>query len=224
MKVMGLILAAGLSRRMGEFKPLMRLGAKTLLEQSIDSLLAGGAERVVIVLGFRADDVARLLRKAYPAHRLLPVLNPAYASTDMLASIQIGLRAMPPCDACLLLPGDMPAVSPDTMRLLADTMRAGNANVVFPMVGGFRKHPPLIRASCIRDILSYRGEGGLRGLWRQYGDRLADVPVSDEGCLLDADTAEDFQRLTSYFETQNCFSDSPLADATPKTDMEGERL
>ena len=198
MNITGLILAAGLSRRMGTFKPLLKIGDKTLLELSVRSLLQGGASRVVVVLGYRAQEVAAMLRMAYPTQVLL-AFNPDYDTTDMLRSIQIGFRAMPPGgDACLLLPGDMPAVSPSTMRLLAEAMRATGAKVVFPTLNGHRKHPPLISLACAGDIIAYRGESGLRGLWAQYEGMLAEVPVTDEGCLMDADTAEDFSRLEAF--------------------------
>ena len=41
-RIGGLILTAGLSSRMGDFKPLMPLRDKTLIENSIDSMLLCG--------------------------------------------------------------------------------------------------------------------------------------------------------------------------------------
>ena len=198
MKTTGLLLAAGLSRRMGEFKPLMRFEGKTLLECSIDSMLEGGAESVVVVLGYRAEEVQAVLRGAYGPERLRLAYNSAYETTDMLASIKIGIRALPPLDAFLLLPGDMPAVGRDTFHALQEVMRKTGAKVVFPTVEGHRKHPPLISGACARDILSYIGGGGLRGMWQNYAGEIAEVAVTDEGCLMDADTMDDFRRLTDY--------------------------
>lgn len=50
-RIGGLILAAGLSSRMGDFKPLMPLRGKTLIENTIDSLLLCGVAPIVVVLG-----------------------------------------------------------------------------------------------------------------------------------------------------------------------------
>lgn len=201
MRTAGLILAAGLSRRMGDFKPLMRFGGKTLLECSIDSLLEGGAESVVVVLGHRAGEVSAALRQgAYGPERLRLAFNPAYETTDMLASIKIGIRALPPCDAFALLPGDMPAVGRETFLALRETMRETGAKVVFPTLDAHRKHPPLISSACARDILSYAGGEGLRGMWGNYPGEIAEIAVEDPGCLLDADTMDDFHRLTDYLQ------------------------
>lgn len=197
MKLSGLVLAAGLSSRMGAFKPLMRIGDKTLVEHSVESLFRGGAEIVTVVLGFRAREIQELLDKAF-AKRVRFALNPAYETTDMLASIKAGISALAPCDAFFLLPGDMPAVAESTMSALASALAGTGAPVAMPTIEGRRKHPPLIRASCIGDILSYDGEGGLRGIWQSYEGRIAEVAVQDRGCLLDADKMDDFIKLSRY--------------------------
>ncbi len=196
----GLVLAAGLSSRMGAFKPLMRIGGKTLIEHSVESLFRGGAESVTVVLGFRAPEVHRLLSERYSAESVRFALNPAYETTDMLASVKAGLSVLAPCDAFFLLPGDMPAVAESTMRALASALAETDAPVAIPAVDGRRKHPPLIRASSISGILSYEGEDGLRGIWRGYGNRVAEVSVSDKGCLLDADDMDGFRELSRYME------------------------
>lgn len=200
MKTAGLVLAAGQSQRMGDFKPLMCIQERTLLETAIQSLFDGGVQHVTVVLGHRAAEVEALMRKEFDAKRVGFVANTAYENTDMLHSIQIGLRVLPPCDAFYLLPGDMPAVKPSTFRALAMALAEGDTRVAFPMFTGRRKHPPLIRSDCMADILGYEGVGGLRGIWQAYTGKIAEVPAEDEGCGLDADTMEDFAVLKRYLE------------------------
>lgn len=67
----GLIVAAGLSKRMGQFKPLMPLQGKTVIENAINSMLESGVHQVVIVLGYRADEVEHCLRSRYQNEILL---------------------------------------------------------------------------------------------------------------------------------------------------------
>ncbi len=217
MKLSGLVLAAGLSSRMGAFKPLMRIGDKTLVQHSAESLFRGGAEVVTVVLGFRAREVQELLSRAF-AERVRFAINPAYETTDMLASIKAGIAALVPCDAFFLLPGDMPAVAESTMAALVSALAGIDASVAMPTIDGRRKHPPLIRASCIGDILPYGGEGGLRGIWRCYEGRIAEVAVQDRGCLLDADKMDDFQTLSRYLISRQRLTQ---AGAVPALDMIG---
>jgi len=199
MKISGLILAAGLSSRMGAFKPLMMIENKPMIVHSVESLFRGGAETVTVVLGYRADEVKDVLTRAFH-RRVNMVINSDFATTDMLTSIKVGLTALPICDAFFLLPGDMPAIAKETLHLLVQKMEQKKASVVIPTIENRRKHPPLIGASCINDIRSYNGENGLRGLWHSYGNCMIGVPVQDEGCLLDADQIDDFLKLKHYLK------------------------
>lgn len=187
----GLILAAGLSRRMGEFKPLLPLGKKTILETTIDSMLPH-VERIVVVLGYRAEEIeARLAH--YPKDRLILVRNPEYETADMLTSIKCGLREMPPCQAFYLLPGDMPNIDSLTFKRLKENALP-EKSVIFPTIDGYRKHPPLIHYELIGDILNFSEDGGLRQLWKRLDAPILEIPVNDPGCSIDLDTPEQYHR------------------------------
>ena len=197
--VCGLILAAGLSTRMGEFKPLMPLRGKTLIENTVDSVFDGGAVSVTVVVGYRGEELSALLNARY-AERAHIVWNPDYAATDMLRSIQIGCQALPPCDGFFLLPGDMPVVRRETFRRLAEAWSPEVPGVVFPMLDGYRKHPPLIDFRLVPELLAYKGEGGLRELWRRQEKWIRTVPVDDEGVWVDLDTQTDYQTCREKFD------------------------
>ncbi len=200
MKVNGLILAAGLSSRMGSFKPLMPVGEETLIERSIQSMLGGGVAHVTVVLGYQADQVETVLRRRFSHQEVGIVRNPDYESTDMLASAKIGAAALPPCVAFFLLPGDMPAVDGETFLLVRAALQKTGAKLAFPTFSGRRKHPPLVSAECIPSILAFHGGGGLREVWKQYEGETAEVAVDDTGCTLDTDTPDDYRRLLRYIE------------------------
>ena len=80
---------------MGEFKPLLSLRGKTVIENTVESVLQGGAETVAVVTGYRAAEAEAALSRF--GSRVRFVRNPDYAQTDMLGSIRLGVRALPPC-------------------------------------------------------------------------------------------------------------------------------
>lgn len=196
--ICGLILAAGLSSRMEEFKPLMPLRGKTLIENAIDSMLDGGVRQVVVVIGHRADELEALLVPKYGS-RVILARNPDYATKDMLHSVQVGCCAMPECDAFFLLPGDMPVIRRSTFRTV-QSVRDGSISVIFPTLDGYRKHPPLIDCRLIPEILAFRGSGGLRQFWNERTSIIRTVSVDDQGVWVDLDTQEDYAKCKTIYE------------------------
>jgi CTP:molybdopterin cytidylyltransferase MocA len=199
--VCGLVTAAGLSSRMGAFKPLLPLGDRTVIECTVDSLLAAGADTVVIVVGYRGEELEARLLGRY-GDRVIIAWNRDYAQTDMLQSVQIGCRALPGCDGFFFLPGDMPLVRQDTVQRVLESWQTGRYDVVFPTRDGRRKHPPLISAQLIPEILAFSGEGGLRQLWTFHADSIGTVTVDDLGVELDLDTPEDYRACMEQIERE----------------------
>lgn len=186
----GLVPAAGMSSRMGDFKPLMRLGDLTVIESTVLTLIEAGVETVSVVTGRRAAEVEDVLARRFGG-RVIMVRNERFAETDMLESIRMGCRSLPTCDAFFLLPGDMPAVSPQTLRALQASWEL-NGGVVFPTVGGRRTHPPLVSSRLVRGIVSYCGADGLRGFWGTCPEAATEVEVGDRGTQLDLDYPRDY--------------------------------
>ena len=196
--ICGLVLAAGLSRRMGDFKPLLSFRGKTLIENTIDSVFESGARQVVVVTGYRAEELETVLEKRYGS-RVILTRNPDYAVTDMLHSIRTGCQSMPECDAFFLLPGDMPVVQTQTFQRIL-SRRDGTLNVIFPTLDGYRKHPPLVDYRLIPEIMAFTGDGGLRRFWQAHEDIIRTVSVDDAGVWVDLDTQEDYAKCKKKYE------------------------
>jgi CTP:molybdopterin cytidylyltransferase MocA len=201
----GVILCAGLSSRMKDFKPLLPMeGEKTIVECSIDSMVSAGIDRIVLVLGHRGDDILRVLqRRNYPL--LKTARNPRYADSDMMESARIGLAAAQSwagIEAVFVLPADMPAIRSGTYDALSRCMRLNSAKVAVPVYGDEAAHPPLIHADCLDYLIGYRGEGGLKAALGAFSGGTVYLPVEDRGCVLDADTPEDYRRLLDYQKTE----------------------
>lgn len=196
--ISALILAAGMSTRMEDFKPLLPLKGKTMIETTIGNVFAGGVEKAVVVTGYRGAEIEELLSGHF-GKRLCFVRNEEYQSRDMLYSIKTGVRVLRDCDGFFLVPGDMPVIDPRTFQLLQSRWNEEKM-VIFPTLDGYRKHPPLINARFIPSILNHNGEGGLRSLWSMHEDRILEVPVDDPGVWVDLDTQQDYRRYREVYE------------------------
>lgn len=196
MRIAAVVPAAGLSRRMGAFKPLLPLGGKPVIAHTVGCLQAAGVHDICVVTGYQA----KALEGALSGLPVRLAHNARYFETGMLESIQVGLLALPPFDAVFLLPGDMPAVHPHTFTLLIRAQAATGAGVVRPAYLGRHGHPPLLTPRVTRHLLAFRGKGGLRAALSPYARSAHTVETGDPGCLLDLDTPEDMQTLLTVFK------------------------
>jgi CTP:molybdopterin cytidylyltransferase MocA len=202
MKTAGIITAAGLSSRMGEFKPLLPFNGATIIENTIQVMKQAGVHKIIVVTGHNRE----LLEQQLQDTDVEIVYNSSYADSDMMKSIQIGLeyliqsKTWQPKDAFYILPGDMPAISPETLELLKNYLEQSNANIIFPTLDGRKKHPPLIHMELAGTLMNYQGSSGLRGALEQFQDVTVYLEVHDFGCNLDADTKDDYKRLLEYIQ------------------------
>lgn len=186
MKIGAVILAAGLSARMGAFKPLLRLGDKTMLAHCVELFRGSGVKQTVIVTGHRGEEV----REEAQRLGVQWCINPQY-QRGMLTSVQAGLRELGKLDGFFMLPVDIPLVRPATIRRLFDSF--DGKKVFYPSFNGQRGHPPLIPGRLTAKIIRYDGPGGLDQYLQTRPSR--DLPVWDRGILVDADTLDDFAVL-----------------------------
>lgn len=193
--IAGLISAAGLSSRMGAFKPLLPFGEGTIISRCVENMRCAGAESVLIVTGHRAEEI-----KAQSALDGCGfVHNAGYSKNQMFDSLCIGLRALEgKCSKVIISPVDVPAVKAETVKALL----AEKADVVRPLYEGKSGHPIVLDARRITDVLSYSGEGGLRGAIEKLGLEVREIECDDAGCCIDADRPEDYELLKKLGEKQ----------------------
>ena len=185
--VSAVILAAGLSSRMKDFKPLLPFGGTTVIQHTVSRLLEGGAEEIVLVTGFLAPEVERL----FSDPRVRFVHNRDYARSQMFDSARLGLAAAQG-EEIFLLPADLPQFDPALLGRLS----AVRAQAVYPVCRGGNGHPLLLRREALDAVFRHDGRRGLKGALDKLTART--LETEDLGCLLDIDTAEDYRRLLDY--------------------------
>jgi len=188
----GVILAAGLSSRLRELKPLLPLdGAPAVLR--VASAYRDVGLEAVVVLGFGAERVAPLLEE----HGVRYVVNHDFEH-GMYSSVRCGVRALPPdARAFFVHPVDCALVRSETLGLLARSARELATGVVYPVHDAERGHPPLVPAALRAAILAEEPEGGLKELLTRREAGACEVQVDDPNVLLDMDDAAAFDRLAA---------------------------
>ena len=195
MQTAALIVAAGMSSRMGNFKPMLNIGSISIAQRVVASLQQAGVDKIVMVTGYNAIQLERHLS----ALGIVFLRNENYEHTQMFESACIGLNDLKDkCDRLLFTPVDIPLFTAATVQTLLES----SAPLACPLCDGKRGHPILISASLIDTILRDSGDGGLRGALDRCGAPMREIPVEDRGVLHDADTPEDYKALLKYHNEQ----------------------
>lgn len=176
-----LLLAAGLSRRMGRQKLLIAMAGQPMVVRSHALLTAAGLP-VLLVTGADGDAVAALLPDT-------PRVHAADHARGLAHSLRAGLGALPAgWGAFLVHLADMPFVEPATVRALATALAAG-APAAVPAFEGRRGNPAGFAAAAVPALLGLSGDSGARSLLDPLG--VMEVAVDDRGILRDVDRPED---------------------------------
>ncbi len=188
--IAAILLAAGRSRRMGAFKPLLAFGGSTVIECCINNLRAAGVDEIVVVVAHRAEDVQQQL-KEYDVRFVLNQ-NP---DSEMSASIALGVEQVSSNAKGLFVAlADHPAVPPEVIRILIDEWKRG-ATLVQPEHAGRGGHPVLIDLAYRDELLNLDPAQGLRALFTAHREQVRRVPVESAYVARDMDTWEDYRRL-----------------------------
>jgi molybdenum cofactor cytidylyltransferase len=197
-RVSAVVLAAGLSRRMGENKLLVPVAGRAMVARVVGALAESPVAEVVVVVGHEADRVRAALADApaRPPGRVRFVDCPDYAQ-GLSASLRAGIAALgPDVDAALVCLGDMPWVSARHAAALIDAFdpAAGRA-VCVPFFEGKRGNPVLWAARYFAEMQGLSGDVGARELLERHAEAVWPVPVTDAGVTVDIDTREALEAL-----------------------------
>ncbi len=190
-KISGIILAAGLSTRMGEPKQLLPFGGSTIIETVIDNLFGSKLAEVIVVVGHEADKI-----KAHIQHKPIKIaFNPDY-QVGMLTSAQCGVRSISEsADAFALTLVDLPLITSDLIDLVIDAYTQTTAGIVVPSYNYRRGHPVVFNRQYVADILALDEKSrGIRSLFRRYTDHIQYVTVDTDRVLRDIDYREDYEQ------------------------------
>ena len=187
MNATAIILAAGEPRQMSLFQPMLKLNGKSVIRRQIEAFRMAGVQDILIVTGYHAG----MLERHLLGESVRFVKNEDYATTDMMASVQCGLRTLGPgCDRALITPGDVPYLHVQTIEKLLRSQKP----VAIPSFEGSAGHPAMVRKSCFASLLIYSGERGLRDALSLWKRETEFIPTDENGMLIDINTEQDYQR------------------------------
>jgi molybdenum cofactor cytidylyltransferase len=196
-RIAALVLAAGLSRRMGTLnKLLIGIDGKPMIRHVAEAAAGSQARPLIVVTGHEQEKVEAALAGLTPLPRF--VFNPD-AAAGLSTSVKRGLAALPPeVDGAVVCLGDMPRVTSATIdRLVAAFNPVEGRAICVPVRGGRRGNPVLLARSLFAELAGISGDVGARDLIAAHPELVAEVEIENDGVLIDIDTPQALARLAA---------------------------
>ncbi len=188
--ISSIILAAGLSRRMGKPKLLLRHRGKSLVRTVAENVLAAARGEVILVTGAYSREVMQEVCEL----PLVTVYNSLYA-LGQGTSLAAGAKAVDPsCSGVMVLMGDQPLITPSLISNLAETFLQAGCLVMRPTYRGCPGHPVFFRNCLLPELVNLSGDRGARLVLEAHRRDLLLYPVEDQGVCFDVDTPEDYEK------------------------------
>ena len=186
----GVVLAAGLSRRMGKNKLVAQVDGKALVRHAAEAAMAGGLDPVIVVTGHQAADI----QNALAGLNVTLVHNPDYAD-GLSTSLKRGIESLPSSSAgAMVLLSDMPGVTGDLVaKVRAAFDPAGNRSICVAAAHGERGHPVLWARRFFPELMRLTGDAGARGLMAAHAQQIAEVEAGNAAPLTDIDTPAELE-------------------------------
>ena len=168
--IAGLIIAGGYSSRMGDFKPLLPVKGRPLIEDRILSMAKAGISPIFVVTGHRKDELKAIIEdiksQISPEIQVAIVYNPAY-DKGMFTSIKAGVEIISKYSekasvktsekaikGIILLPVDYPLINESHYEKLYKAWLPKLEDFAVPCYYGKKGHPLLIPKRAWGEILS----------------------------------------------------------------------
>lgn len=193
--IAGILLAAGLSKRMGQAKLLLPLQGRAVVRHAAERFLAAGIDPLHVVVGLEAAAVTLALADL-PLH-IVVNLHP---ESGQAGSLVAGIQALPPdTEAVVVGLGDQPFLPAEVIPRLIYAVQGTDKVIAAPRYRDGLGNPVLFRAAVFPELLAVGGDRGARSVVEREAGRVAIVELN---YLMpeDVDTPEDYARLRSREE------------------------
>jgi molybdenum cofactor cytidylyltransferase len=189
--MVGIVLGAGGSRRLGRPKQTLPFGDTTLLGHVVRDVESSSLERVVVVVGGAADEALAGIELG----RAEVARNDRYG-TGCASSLLAGLDAAGDCEAVMLLLGDMPGVDAAAIEAVRVGWEAERPWAALTCWRGTPGHPFVFSAAAFAALRELHGDKAVWKLVERHPERVLRVEL-DRGLPRDVDTWADYEAALS---------------------------
>ena len=190
-RIVAVVLAAGISSRMGRPKLLLPYGDHTIIEETVDQVLGAGYDDTVVVVGSEREEIQQVL-----ADRPVRVAFNLNYRAGMSGSIKAGVSAIDTGAAAFaIVLGDQPQIRTKTHQLVLAYFRKHKKGICAPVYEGQIGHPVVFSISYKSRMYALQGDNGARHLVEANRADLAELALKAPEILPSINTQKDYDQL-----------------------------
>ena len=194
-QIEGIILAAGLSTRMGVPKLALEIEGIPIIRRVVRAALESVLHRVILVTGPSDSGTVEALGPLAKDPRLLQVVN-SHPQAGMSSSMRTGMESLDRKAAgIMILLGDQPGITGDIINKLLAAFRRAQTKIIVPLVLGRRTTPVIFPATLFAELMEEAGDIGGRNLLKRHADQVVELEMGQEYDDADVDTPEDLDKM-----------------------------
>ena len=197
----GIILAAGISKRFGTSKQLIKLREGYMIEYVIRASLASDLNKVYVILGHHRKEILKALsenNENFPSNQLEFLINPQYRQ-GMSSSISAGLTSIKNTfGSVMFLLGDQPLVDSGLINLMLKQYYCSNKEICVPAYKGKRGNPTIFSSEYFSHLENVKGDSGGKDIIMDHPDDILTIETDSPACVYDIDTIGDLEELNKF--------------------------
>jgi len=183
------ILAAGMSTRMGESKLSLMLDGIPIVEHVINKVEVSDVDEIVLVYSKYTETVESIAKR----HGIRTLKNDE-AEKGLSTSVRKGLSHLLGTEAVMFLLGDQPFIETKDINLLVAQHKVNRDKIIVPVNYNGRGNPVIFPEKYYQEILNVNGDKGARLLIEKYEEDVIFVEVDSSKIQFDIDTTDDFEK------------------------------
>ncbi len=196
----GIILAAGMSTRMGTPKQLLKFKGAYLINRVLDASLGSLLDTVVLVLGFSHEKILEAIGKRREDPRLDVVINRDFKK-GLSGSLHCGFqKTASDYPSVMFLLGDMPLLDSETINHLLNRFWSSEKEICVPLCNGEPKNPTLFSRNFYKELLNTTGDMGARKIIKANPSNVLFLDIHKPSHFMDVDTTDDVKAVLSILE------------------------